>query len=177
MASFSNKYMAVASLVGLAILAGIPDAKAGEYKDEDIRAALIFNILKFTEFSSPQTQNGQFNLCARSSDDIWSSLKALDGRSAGDYVIRVQDDQANPTMSIACDIAYISSDLPASRQNQIIKSSLLTFGETSDFIQKGGTIEFVKIGRQTRFKINQRITQSKEISISSRVMKLAMAIE
>ncbi|MGD9110183.1 MAG: YfiR family protein, partial [Phycisphaerales bacterium] len=56
------------------------------------------------------------------------------------------------------------------------KSSVLTIGESSQFILKGGIVNFVKRDQKIRFEINLATAREADLKIRSGLLKLAVRV-
>ncbi len=79
-----------------------------------------------------------------------------------------------------CHILFVS---PSERNllPQVLKQlkggGILTVGETSEFIQQGGVIGFIRVGGRIQFEINLSAAQEAQLKISSKLLNLARLVE
>ena len=75
-----------------------------------------------------------------------------------------------------CQILFVSRS-EASRYARVFKavqgSSVLTVGETPDFLSSGGAVDFVFDGGNLRFEVNLDAAEEAHLTISSRMLALA----
>ena len=50
-------------------------------------------------------------------------------------------------------------------------------GETEGFAQRGGVINFTKVGDKIRFEINPEAAKRAQLKISSRLLRIATLVE
>jgi hypothetical protein len=156
----------VASTLGAA-----SPAMAVEEADR-LKAALIFNILRFVDFTGKT--GGPIRLCLPRDVEARSTLAALNGRASGGRTIAVQATTGGSTQG--CDAIYLGrADAAAIRQ--VRRDGLLIIGDGPAFIGAGGMIGLVQLGKQVRFEVNNRVARQHRISISSQLLRLAARIE
>ena len=167
-------------IAGLALLLVVGGARAqapppSEYQ---IKAAFLFNFAKFVEWppkafaeaSSPMVigilGDNPFH------DDLSRTIqgKAIDGRP---LVIK---EYSSPVEATNCHILFISTS-EKKRLPEILQTlkgaSVLTVGETEQFTENGGMINFFLEGTKTRFQINKDAATSAGLKISAKLMSLA----
>ncbi|MGA9449655.1 MAG: YfiR family protein, partial [Candidatus Sulfotelmatobacter sp.] len=78
-----------------------------------------------------------------------------------------------------CQVVFIDKD---ERKNVTVlmsglpKTSVLTVGESDDFLQQGGIIRLFVEDRKIRFEINQEAAETANLRVSSRLLLLAKAV-
>lgn len=138
-----------------------------------LKAALIFNVLRFVEFANVSA-SGPVRLCLPRGVEGRSALAALDGRSLGDRTIAVRT--TDPGSAQGCDAIYLGS-ADAGEVRQVRRDGLLIIGDGPTFIGAGGTIGLVRMGNQVRFEVNNRAARQSGITVSSKILRLAARIE
>lgn len=118
--------------------------------EQSVRAALVFNFIKFTEWPAATQVESPFRLCIATNDrEQFAALEALkERRVRGKPLVTARFDR-----HIECDVIYVDS-----RQywNEIreTRTTALTVGSYAGFAANGGMIEiFLQDGRP-RFDIN-----------------------
>jgi hypothetical protein len=56
------------------------------------------------------------------------------------------------------------------------KKHILTISDVDSFIEVGGIVQFVTVGRKIKFKINNKSAQKAGIKISSKLLRLAIKV-
>jgi len=165
----------------VAILAlSIPVDYAAQEQDEyEVKAAFIFNFLKFMEW--PQTgASGNFEICILGDDPFEKTLDQLTkGKSAFGRPIQVRRIK-DPVEARSCQIAFASSAERAKAAKLIDAvrgTAVLTVGETPGFAERGGVIRFVLEDNRVRFEINVEAAHQADLTISSRLLTLARIIQ
>ena len=75
-----------------------------------------------------------------------------------------------------CNVLFISSS-EGPRLPVILAAlkgrSILTVGDTGDFIAQGGMIQFVTEGNHVRFQINREAAESVRLKLSAKLLRLS----
>lgn len=150
------------------------EAASVEYK---IKAAYMLNFAKFVEWP-PQafpTSNTPVTVCVLGKDPFGSDLeKTIGDKSIEGRPLRIKRIEENETVE-GCHVLFISSSerkrLPQLFQS-LKDSSVLTIGETDQFTQSGGMINFIKQENTIRFEINAEAAERAGLKISSKLLQI-----
>lgn len=146
-------------------------ATAAQGSSGQLRAAIIFNILRFVEWTSPLSE---LRLCmARGAPDS-RVVSSLAGRAVGSRTLVVRTVAGGGPAG--CDAIYLgpagASEIRAARQHGV-----LVIGDGSGFIGAGGMVGLVQMGNQIRFEVNNGAARRGGVQISSKLLRLASRIE
>jgi hypothetical protein len=151
---------------------------AGEY---EVKAAFLFNFAKFVEWPSGSFSGADdpIRLCLSGADPFAGTLeqvvqdKLVDGR-------RLQvEHPSNASQARGCHILFISAmeGKPNwARLHGGYGPGVLTVGETSDFTETGGVIDFVQRQNRMAFEINIEAADRAGVKISSKLLSLARIV-
>jgi hypothetical protein len=162
---------------GSATLTRAQDAEL-EYK---LKAAFLFNFLKFTEYPTNQhvaPDNALVIGCLP--DDPAAPIlaavmegKTLDGRPLRLVAFKEGEDIRR------CHLLFIGRALKVKGEEAIERlkaSPVLTVGEVDQFAHRGGMINFVRHERTFRFEINLKAAERAGLRISSKLGSMATII-
>jgi len=156
-------------------LLGFAPAQAAEVAAEaSVRAALVFNFLKFTEWPAALESNPHLQLCIASSDpELVSAMESLNARQVHGKAILTM----TLRQPVDCDVIYVDS---RQRWNNISeaqgKAHALTIGGYAGFIADGGVIEIVLQEGNVRFDINLGAAKRTGLRLYPQLLKLARRI-
>ena len=158
-------------LVALAVLGADPAAQKASIEYQ-VKAAYLFNFLKFVEF--PATA-GPLNLCVAGRNPFGTSL---------DELVRGEQIQGRPILSRVilepepnCDVVFVPIGAASTAYLRAARgTATLTVGESSDFIAQGGIVNFVLKGNNVRFEIDALAAEQAKLRISSRLLQLATIV-
>lgn len=162
---------------GSAMLARAQDAEL-EYK---LKAAFLFNFLKFTEYPTNQYAAPDSALVIGCLPDdpaapILGAVmegKLLEGRPIRLVTFKEGDDIRR------CHLLFISRTLKVKGEEAIERlknAPVLTVGEVDLFAHRGGMINFVRHERTFRFEINLKVAERAGLRISSKLGSMATII-
>jgi hypothetical protein len=82
--------------------------------------------------------------------------------------------------ALACQIVFIPKTVPLAKQNALLKATsdrpVLTVGETSDFIARGGNVEFFLEGNKVRFAFGAEAAKRSGLTVSPKLLTIAKIV-
>jgi hypothetical protein len=164
-------------LIAALAIAGASGANGPASIPDEVRAAFLLNFAKFVEWPAVKgEQAGPLTFCVIGKDPLAEALlratwgKTIEGRS---LVVR----QLNDVVAArSCHVLFVS----AAQQNRFAEIvaavrvwSVLTVGESDEFLEQGGIINFFMEARRVRFRINSEAAVRAGLRISSKLLQLA----
>lgn len=164
-------------IAAAAVLASVAPAAAQSSRFDELRAAFIYNFARFTEWP-PNAFDGPgapIVACVAQNNPIAPALGAIDGKAVAERALHVRrrDEYAG-----FCHIEVVSED--DSEAAAVLEAStgpVLTVGEGDAFAARGGTVGLIQVGRQVRFVINVGAVDRAGLTMSSKLLRLAVRIE
>ena len=136
-----------------------------------MRAAMIFNLLKFITWPQSLPANAPLQICLiETSSPLSEALQELNKRTIGTHALSVRTIQNGDIAG--CEIAATDT-LQTLYETTRLQKNVLSIGDTG-FIDRGGMIGIVKISNRIRFEINTTALQSAGISLPAQVLQLAV---
>lgn len=161
--------------------ASVDSRQADPVIEVQLKAAFLFNFLKFTEWPPEAlAPNAPLRLAVLTSSETAKIVAAmLKGKTVGDRSVEVigftaQDDWRN------CHLLYIprTSTVPLAAVLAALGSApVLVVGESDQFTLEGGMIGFVQRGANIRFQVNLVKTQACKLKLSARLSSLAEIVK
>jgi len=149
--------------------------------DYQVKATYLYNFGRFIEWPGKvaAAQGGSFTVCVLGQDPFGPSLDAtLAGETIGGKTV-VAKRISSAEESGNCQILFLSLT-DDSRLNKVIadldKKAVLTVSDMSQFVKRGGMIQFVLEGQKVRFEVNLTATQHAGLTLSSELLKVATAV-
>jgi YfiR/HmsC-like len=150
--------------------------------DYQVKATYLYNFGRFIEWPGKvaAAQGGPFTVCVLGQDPFGPSLDATlaDETIGGKTVVAKRISSADESGD--CQILFLSLT-DDSRLNKIIadldKKAVLTVSDMSQFVKRGGMIQFVLEGKKVRFEVNLTATQHAGLTLSSELLKVATAVK
>ena len=150
-------------------------------KEYRIKAAFLFNFAHYVEWP-PDTfkdANSPLTYCTIGDDPFEGVLdQSLNAKSAGTHPLRVQHLRA-PENFQGCQIVFIGAN-EKKRITAILEtlkqSPVLVVGESSHFVQQGGTVGFLSEENTVRFEVNLDAAQRARLNISATLLSVAKTV-
>lgn len=163
------------ALVLVALAGGDAHARQPAPSDAEARSSIIYNFVRFSSWSDDRfvTPASPVVLCVRPEHALARHLLAFDGRPAAGRTLRVRQ---TATFDRSCHAALVGpADANAATLSSLTHAGVLTIGDTPGFISHGA-IGMITIGRQIRFEISNRNARHAGVTLSSRLLRLAVAV-
>ena len=166
----------------LALAGAIPTRpQAAPSVEYQVKAAFLFNFAKFVDWPADAFQSAKtpISLCVFRHDPFGSVLdevireKAINNRE-------LQTRRINDLGQLkACQLVYVSQkeegQLPEILNN-LKGASALVVGESADFAEHGGAVQFFLENNKLRFAINVDAIQRARLQASSKLLALARIV-
>jgi len=155
-------------------------AESVQYKEYLIKAAFLYNFIKFVDWPSESFKNGAapINLCVLGDDPFGEALDTLRNKRVKGRRLVIKRVRRVEQIEGA-HLLFISTS-EKGRVKEILKSladaPVLTISEMEGFGQNGGIINFITIDNKIQFEINSEKAQQHKLKISSQLLKLARIV-
>jgi hypothetical protein len=168
---------ALAVLMAVAQAAPPQTAKPTEYQ---VKAAYLANFVKFVEWPAGAiaSPDEPFNICVLGADPFGPALDAaLSGESVDRHPLAARR-LANAREATGCRLLFIAGDAGEVKRglDAVEKTSVLTVSDYSQFLKRGGMIQFVLDGNKVRFEVNLAAAKNAGLTLSSELLKVAAAV-
>jgi uncharacterized protein DUF4154 len=149
----------------------IAQSQVDEYR---LKAAFLFHFAQFVEWPAKGLPNGEFVFCIAGEDPFQGDLeRTVQGKVIGTRPVRVRH-LHRPQDGQECQLLFIERNERAREFIASVKDiSVLTVGESEDFLRQGGIIRFSMEGRKVRFDVNQETAEKAHLNVSARLLLLA----
>ncbi len=189
-------YILIFLTLALLLIALTQKAHADSMQDREykIKAAFIYNFIKFVDWpeGKPVDANDVITIGIigenpfghafepiidkqiKNKTIVIKSFKGLEELKKGPDKNKKKQQQLQAVRK--CHILFICS----SEKNYLPEiidalrgSSVLTVGEMTDFLENGGTINFLTEDKKVRFEVNLNASEEEKLKISSKLLRLA----
>ncbi len=173
---------AALTLFAVAVLfVSVQTQARAQFSEYAVKAAFLVNFVQFVKWPPAALPNdGEPLVMGVLGDDPFDGVldEAVKSTSIGGRKLIVRRSRRIEDLK-GCQIVFVSKSEDA-RLGGILASlqgtSVLTVGETEQFAQNGGVINFTRQGDQVRFEINPSAAQRAQLEISSKLLKLARLV-
>ncbi|MFC4308891.1 YfiR family protein [Steroidobacter flavus] len=165
----------VAALAALTAAAGSVRADAVKQREDQFKAAYVFNFVKFVSWPDAEATD-TLTICFVGGDDVFAALtngiasKRVGTRSLA--AVQVADAALEPR----CEALYIEASKAAS-YTLPVERAVLTISDAANFTASGGMIGLFTENHRLRFVINVQNAQRVGLHISSDLLKLAADVQ
>jgi len=167
----------------LFLFAGVvlPSAVAQTSKptEYDVKAAYLLNFGKFIRPGDGAAPRTSFDICLLGHDPMGQTIDDLAANQVINglpvHVRRIPD----VTQTKDCSILFISADEGDHLREDLAilaTSDILTVSDTSDFLERGGMIQFVLIQNHVRFAVNLNAVNRAHLVLSSELLRVASSV-
>jgi len=173
-------------LLRAALLAAIAGAltpgvvTAQETMEPDIKATFLYNFTRFIEWPGPAPVSAPFRLCVVADATMEQAIeRAVKGESVQGRPL-VMDKPQTPQDAEGCQILYIgrSEHQRAAPLLAAIRDlPVLTVGDSPQFAEHGGAIQFVLVQNRVRFDINLTSADRANLKLSANLLRVARNVE
>ena len=131
------------------------ETQVSEYR---VKSAFLYNFSRFVTWPEATLQDRtEFSLCVIGSDPFGTQLDTLIGKTVHSHTLVIR--RLNSLAMVDdCQLVYIAGDGAA------------------DFIEQGGIIQFKLVQNKVRFRINMDAANTAGLSISSKLLSLAISV-
>lgn len=153
-------------------------------REERIKAALIFKLVKFVEWPSALLSGSTpLQLCAYGNSGVTEALAAADGKPARDRTAKfhkldslsANDIKGCHVLFIAAGTREIANGVPPVLRNR--GSGLLTVSDHPDFARRGGMIGLNQGENKITFEINLRLARDSGLEPGASLLELATVVD
>lgn len=136
-----------------------------------VKAVYLFNFVKAVEWPSAAA-DGPIIVCVAGENPFGDALaQALQNEQVNGRPLEARQIQAPQE---GCDVIFVPESADAApflRAAQDMPT--LTVGETPDFLERGGIIQFIRERGRVRFQIDAAAARRADLRISSRLLNLS----
>jgi hypothetical protein len=150
-------------------------------KEYRIKAAFLFNFSHYVEWPPDafKEANSPLTYCTIGDDPFEGALdQSLNAKSVGTHPLRVQHLKA-PENFQGCQIVFIGAN-EKKRVTAILETlkqaPVLVVGESTHFVQQGGTVGFLSEENTVRFEVNLDAAQRARLNISATLLSVAKTV-
>lgn len=144
---------------------------------DEVEAAYLYNFGKFVRW--PEAGRGPLRICVAGQESFEKTMSRLvTGEQIGNRPLEVRMVD-RPEMAGTCSILYVDG-IDRERLDALLAATagkpVLTVGETPDFLERGGMIQFVPVENHVRFSVNLNAANRCGVGLSSELLKVAVSV-
>jgi hypothetical protein len=175
--AFLKKELVILFLLSVLFSAGI-NAKELKLYEQEIKAGLLYNFLKYTNWPVSDKNDAKIVLCVFGEDPFSGYLLPMEGRSVNQSLIKIRSIH---TAEDAADCQMIFLNSAEKKQwpqlkGFIANKSILTVSDLSGFTNAGGMIEFGRKDDHISVLLNKNALTDAKLSVQDRLLKLVTVV-
>ena len=170
-------------LVVAALLVGQPSSlmsKQEETLEYRIKAAFLYNFARFVEWPDESTRGVGHVVIGILGEDPFGSIldETVRGKKADGRPLLVKR-LTNPEEAVSCALVFVGSS-ERKRTKTLLASlerlDVLTVGESADFLDQGGMVNFVIEKERVRIDLNLHAARAAGLRVSSQLIRVAREV-
>jgi hypothetical protein len=175
-----SRYVRIAAAIFLAAALTLP-ARAADVQlvEQQIKAGLLYNFLKYTQWPVESTQpGGAIRVCLYGGDPFDGRLQPMAGRTVNEHIIEVRSVRTVKDIG-DCALLFVNAEQKANwpeLQKALSGKSVLTVSDFEGFALAGGMIEFTRISNRISVTINTEPIGSANLQVEGRLLRLASTV-
>jgi hypothetical protein len=177
MAILRGRRRALGVALGLLAAAGVEPALAQRGLEDEVKAAFVYNFIKFIEWPADAITGESFRVCVLGQEAFGGGAleRAVRGDSVDGHPIAVERVTAEGPFT-SCQILFVpraQTGLTASIGRALGHASVLLVGEADGFLKAGGAINLVVEGGHVRFDVGIGQASTRGLRLSSKLLRVA----
>jgi len=165
-------------LIGVA--STIETWSAKEASADEIKAAFLYNFIKFVEWPDAafHTDNPDLTIGILGEGSTGDALESLSGKLVNGRPILLRRFAGLDEVE-ACHVLFVPRSRRADLRAVLARvsdSPVLTIGDGEGFAARGGMIALTRAGSRVRFEINLGAARAANLEISSKLLRLAIRV-
>lgn len=168
-------------IVASFLLPRLSHADTASVTDVDIKAALTYKLAKYVDWP-PQAFHGDstaFVMCVVGNEALVNAFRRFENKPLHNRNVSVRRVSGDTLDLRRCHLVYFaSSEHPDLRYTleTLSGASVLTVGETSDFVSQRGMVALLTHDTGVRLAINLPASKDADLTISSQLLQLASVV-
>lgn len=166
-----------ALLVACAVLAAPARADKVELIEQKIKAGLLYNFLKYTDWPAAPA-GGEILVCLYGGDAFDGHLQPMVGRTVNQRPIAVRAVKTDAEVE-PCALVFVRADQKdkwPGLHKSLGNKSILTVSDFAGFTSAGGMIEFSRAESRIEVKLNVDAVAAARLTVGERLLKLASVV-
>jgi len=165
-------------LLALTVAAGIAGADEPSAEEYQVKAVFLFNFAKFVEWPAAAFKSGDdpFEICVLGRNPFGTQLEdVVRGKTVGKRTFVVRS-VSTAKQAAGCHVVFVGGSEQKRVQpviDELKGASILTVGESADFLENGGIVNFKIKDSRVRIEINSQCAERAQLRISSKLLSLA----
>jgi len=152
-------------------------AFAQDSREEAITAAMIYNFARFTRWPDGAMieENQLLTICVSRASPLRAALTRIEGKPVHGKPVSIEAISSAQEIGTTCQVIVLSPELSAAPFTTS-GEGILYIATDESVAPQFASIALVKIGRQIRFVANPAAAKSSGVTLSSKLIDLAVSV-
>jgi len=166
----------------LACIAGFPPiARADDNKEYLVKAAFIYNFIKYVEWPDNKAIGNQshIDICEAGSNGLSSAGQVFKAASTSKLSLSLVTENNWANAAAHCHVLFISASME-DKLPQILAAikgqPVLTVSDIDNFAESGGMIGFVENDNKIKLEINTKPVETANMRINAQLLEIALKV-
>jgi hypothetical protein len=175
------RFLRALCVVGTCLLFGLDAAAAQDSRrlgEQDIKAGLLYNFLRYTEWPNSAEAAATVNVCLYGGDPFEGRLAPMAGRTVNQRVIVIRNVRTGSELN-ACALVFVNArereGWPRLRA-ELAHRSILTVSDYEGFARAGGMLEFTRVSNRIGVAVNVDAANAVQLRVQDRLLRLATIV-
>lgn len=147
--------------------------------ESDVKAAYLINFGRFMRHTNTPEPRSSFDICILGQDPLGHSIDDIAANVTINHVPVQIHRLPDVTDAKGCAIIFMSAN-EGDRMREDLAilngSDVLTVSDASDFLERGGMIQFLHIENHVRFAVNLNAVNRAHLVLSSELLRVASSV-
>ena len=168
----------------MALLAGSPQASVAADRSDEIKAAFVFNFVRYVKWPASAFGSQDAPLVVGVLGDVEREdlfRRVFAGEQVGGRAVEVVRLESR-SVPQSIHAVFVGDDIFSSHEDlrnwlaSACDSAVLTLSDADGFTSLGGIVGFIEVSNRLRFEINRSCEREGGLEISSQLLKLAASV-
>lgn len=154
-------------------------ASKNSAKEADLKAAYIYNFMRYTKWNKEKKDKTEFVICVYNESALYNSLKKLEKKTLKNIKIKVITVGTEESCLIPCDVVILSQMEDGLLNSFVRKATIhhvLSISDTDGYAQKGVMINLKRVANKMTFEVNLTKVKKSQLHLSSNLLKMASIV-
>jgi hypothetical protein len=146
--------------------------------EQDIKAGLLYNFLRYTEWPSATLADGTIDVCLYGGDPFDGRLQPMAGRTVNQRAIVIRAARTSAELA-SCSLVFVNARERAAwpgLRAELSRRSILTVSDYDGFARAGGMLEFTRVRNRVGVAVNVEAASAANLRVQERLLRLATIV-
>jgi hypothetical protein len=169
------------AICSVLVLLGADGAAAQDTRrlaEQDIKAGLLYNFLRYTEWPAAAQAGATIDVCLYGGDPFEGRLAPMAGRTVNQRVITIRNVRGAASLN-SCALVFLNARERAAwpeLRAELARRSVLTVSDYEGFARAGGMLEFTRVRNRVGVAVNVEAANAAHLQVQDRLLRLATIV-